>query len=124
MKKTMSPPRESLSYLNGGTYLSILNCVCGKDESSFIPETIMLSFTIVDNISNLFLMELMFFTIVDNISSLFLTELMFLCTMRTLFTSFIRIFFKISGGPSSQLVSIVLKVSVDYIGFKSKSHFG
>ena len=64
------------------------------------------------------------FNIVDNISNLFLMELMFLRTMRTLFTLFIRIFFKISSETSSQLLSIVLKVSVDYTGFKSKSHFG
>ena len=64
------------------------------------------------------------FTILDNISNLFLIELMFICPITTLFTLFIRIFFKISNGPSSQLLSIVLKVSVGFIDFKSKSHFG
>ena len=39
-------------------------------------------------------------------------NLMFICPITTLFTLFIRISFKISNGPSSQLFSIVLKVNV------------
>ena len=63
IKGRMPPPWELLSYLNGGAYSSILNCAYGKEESSFVSKTIrmsMLSFTILDNISNLFLIELMF----------------------------------------------------------------
>ena len=41
----------------------MINCDSGKEESSFVSETIstyMLSFIILDNISNLLLMKLMF----------------------------------------------------------------
>ena len=62
------------------------------------------------------------FAMLDNISNLFL-ELIFICPITTLFTLFIQIFFNISNKPSSQLLSIVLKVSMGFIGFKSKSHF-
>ena len=34
----MSSTSEFLSYLNGGAYPSILNSVCGKEESSFVSE--------------------------------------------------------------------------------------
>ena len=64
------------------------------------------------------------FTVLDNISNLFLIEMMFICPITTLFTLFIQIYFKISNGPSSQLLSIVLKISVGFIDFKSKPHFG
>ena len=66
---------------------------------------------------------MLYFTILDSISNLFLIELMFICPITTRFKLFIQIFFKISNGPSSQLLSIVLKVSVGFIDFKSKSHF-
>ena len=110
IKRRKPPPWELLSHLNGRAYPSILNCACGKEESSFVSETIKMS--------------MLSFTILDNISNLFLIELMFICPITTLVTLFIRIFFKIPNGPSSQLLSIVLKVSVGFIGFKSKSHFG
>ena len=67
---------------------------------------------------------MLFFTILDNIPNLFLIELIFICPIATLFTLFIRIFFKISIGPSSQLLSIVFKVYVGFNGLKSKAHFG
>ena len=100
------PQVASFYTTNGGAYPSILKNACGKEESSFVSETIrmsMLSFTILDNISNLFVMELMF-----------------ICRITILFILFIWICFKISNGPSSQLLLIVLKVSVGFIGFKSK----
>ena len=64
-----------LSYLNGGAYPSILNCACGKKESSFVPETIrmsVLSFTILDNLSNLLLIELMFICAITTVFALFI----------------------------------------------------
>ena len=67
---------------------------------------------------------MLFFTILDNIPNLFQIELIFICPIATLFTLFIRIFFKISIGPSSQLLSIVFKVYVGFNGLKSKAHFG
>ena len=109
IKRRMPTPWEFLSYLNRGAYPSILNCACRREESSFVSETIRMS--------------MLSFTILDNISNLFPIESMFICPITTLFTLFIRIFFKISNGPSSQLLSIVLKVSVGFIDFKSKSHF-
>ena len=69
-------------------------------------------------------MSMLSFTMLDNISNLFLMELMFICAITTLFTLFIRIFFKFSNGPSSQLLSIVVKIFVGFIGFKSKAYFG
>ena len=43
MKRRMLPSWQFLSYLNGETYSSILNRVCGKEESSFVSETIRMS---------------------------------------------------------------------------------
>ena len=100
----MPTPLEFLSYLNGGVYPSILNSVCEKEESSFVSETIRMS--------------VLSFNIPNNISNLFLMELMFICPIRTLFKFFSRIFFKISSGPSPQSLSIVVKVSLGSIGFK------
>ena len=97
---------SSLMKKENATYPSILNCACGKEESSFVSETIRMS--------------MVSFTILDNISNLFLIELIFICPITTLFTLIVQIFSKISNGPSSQLLLIVLKVSVGFIDFKSK----
>ena len=62
IKKRMPLPWEFLLYLHGGAYPSFLNCAWGKEESSFVSKNIrmsMLSFAMLDNISNLFL-ELIF----------------------------------------------------------------
>ena len=55
------PPFRSLSNLYGLEYLSMLNCTCWKDESSFVSDSInisMLSLTNVTKDSNLFCKEL------------------------------------------------------------------
>ena len=105
IKMRIPPPWQFLSYLNGGLYPSTLSCICGKEESNFASKTIRMS--------------MLFFTILDNSSNLFLMELIFICLITTLFASFIRIFFKISNGLSSHLLSIVLKVFVGFTDFKS-----
>ena len=63
IKRRMSPPWESISYLNRRAYPSMIICDCEKEESIFISKTIGMSmFTSItlDNASNLSLMELMF----------------------------------------------------------------
>ena len=110
IKRRMPPPWEFLSYLDAGACPPILNCVCGKEGSNFVSKTIrmsVLSFTILDNIE-----------FVPNGVNVYMSY------KNPIFTLFILIFFKISNVPSSQLFLIVLKVSVDSTGFKSKSHFG
>ena len=103
IKRRMPQPWEFLSCLNGEAFPSILNCAFGEEESSFVFETIrmsMLSYTALGNIAN--------FPIMD---------LMFICPMRNLFTLFIQMFFRISSRSSLQLLLVVLKVSIDSIGF-------
>ena len=60
--KRISPPSfRSLANLYGLEYPSILNCACGKDESSFISESVNISiFSLTDGTkdSNLFRKEL------------------------------------------------------------------
>ena len=60
-KKTMPLSLELLSYLNGGPYFSVINCAFSKEQSNFVSYTMsmsMLFFIILDNISNMFLIEL------------------------------------------------------------------
>ena len=100
-KRRMPQPWEFLSCLNGEVFPSILNCACGEESSFFLTIRMsMLSYTALGNISNVPIMDLMF-----------------ICPMRNLFTLFIQMFFKISSRSSLQLLLIVLKVSIDSIGF-------
>ena len=60
-KKTMPLSLELLSYLNGRPYFSVINCAFSKEQSNFVSYTMsmsMLFFIILDNISNMFLIEL------------------------------------------------------------------
>ena len=57
------------------------------------------------------------YTALGDISNVPIMDLMFICPMRNLFTLFIQMFFKISSRSSLQLLLIVLKVSIDSIGF-------
>ena len=61
MKRISLPPFRSLFNLYGLKYPSILNCPCGKDEASFVSDSInisMLSLTSSTKNSNLFRKEL------------------------------------------------------------------
>ena len=50
LKKRLSPPPfRSLSNLYGFEYPSILNCTCGKDESSFVSDSINISILSLTN---------------------------------------------------------------------------
>ena len=72
-----------------------------EEESSFVSETMRAS--------------ILFFTILINISNLLLIELIFMCPISTLLASFRRVFFKNGKGSTSQ--SSFSKLSGDVFVF-------
>lgn len=79
-KSRIFPPLEFLSYPNGGSYPSIINWVFRKEQSSFVPKTVS--------------MAMLFFITIDNLSNLFLIDLTFMCPILILLILNRRILFK------------------------------